>query len=78
MQGLQNIVKNRENPEITNPTLIMTGEFDIELAKKMAEEWHIDHNNSAYFMIENAGHCANIDQPEVFNKKVKAFIDNYN
>ena len=41
----------------------------------MAKEWHIEINNSEYFMIENAGHCANIDKPLEFNKVVKEFID---
>lgn len=75
MQGLQNVIKDRKNIKTEYPTLILTGEFDIELAKKMSKEWHTDLENSEYFIIENAGHCANIDNPLVFNKVVKEFID---
>jgi 3-oxoadipate enol-lactonase len=78
MEGLQNVIKDRINIEINYPTLIMTGEFDIELAKKMAQSWHSDLENSDYYMIENAGHCANIDEVLVFNQKVKEFIDKNN
>ncbi len=78
MQGLQNVIKDRKNIKTEYPTLILTGEFDIELAKKMAKEWHSDLDNSEYFIIENAGHCANIDKPLVFNKVVKEFIDRNN
>jgi pimeloyl-ACP methyl ester carboxylesterase len=55
--------------------LILTGEFDIELAKKMAKEWHSELDNSKYFMIENGGHCANIDKSLEFNKIVIDFVD---
>lgn len=74
MQGLRNVIKDRENINPQYPTFILTGEFDIDLAKKMAEEWHSEIDNSEYFMIENAGHCANIDKPLEFNKLVESFI----
>jgi pimeloyl-ACP methyl ester carboxylesterase len=78
MQGIKNIVKDRIDIEVNYPTLIMTGEFDIELAKKMAKDWLSNLDNSDYYMIENGGHCANIDEPLVFNKKVMEFIDKNN
>lgn len=74
MQGLQNVIKDRENVISEYPTLILTGEFDIDLAKKMAKEWHSEIDNSEYYMIENAGHCANIDKPQEFNEIVEEFI----
>lgn len=74
MQGLQNVIKDRKNIKFNYPILIMTGEFDIELAKKMAQSWHSGLENSEYYMIANGGHCANIDEPEIFNKKVEEFI----
>lgn len=77
MQGLQNVIKDREvNPQY--PTLILTGEFDIDLAKKMAKKWHSEIDNSEYFMIENAGHCANIDKPLEFNEIVGRFLQKNN
>ncbi len=74
MQGLQNVIKNRKNIKPKYPTLMLIGECDIELSKKMAKEWHSELDNSKYFMIENAGHCANIDKSIEFNKIVIDFI----
>ncbi|RLD84921.1 MAG: alpha/beta hydrolase [Bacteroidetes bacterium] len=75
MQGLQNVIKDRNIINTQYPTLILTGEYDIELAKKMAKEWHSGIDNSKYLVIENAGHCANIDKPLEFNKIVMEFIE---
>jgi pimeloyl-ACP methyl ester carboxylesterase len=75
MQGLQNVIKDRKNIKSQYSTLILTGEFDIDLATKMAKEWHSGLNNSKYLIIENAGHCANIDKPLEFNKIVNEFIE---
>jgi len=74
MRGLQNVIKDRKNINHPYPTLILAGEFDIDLAKKMAKEWHSELDNSEYFMIENAGHCANMDKPAEFNELVEKFI----
>ena len=75
MQGLQNVIKNRLNSKPHYPTLILTGEFDIELAKIMAKEWHSEIENSKSYLIENAGHCANLDKPLEFNRILKEFIE---
>jgi pimeloyl-ACP methyl ester carboxylesterase len=75
MQGLQNVIKDRTSIKPQYSTLILTGEYDIELSKKMAKEWHSEIENSKYYLIENAGHCANIDKPLEFNKIVKEFIE---
>lgn len=78
MQGLQNVIKGRKSIKPQYPTLILTGEFDIDLATKMAKEWHSELNKSKYLIIENAGHCANIDKPLKFNKMVNEFIEGNN
>jgi len=38
MQGLQNLIKDRKNIKPKYPTLLLIGEFDIALSKKMAKE----------------------------------------
>ena len=75
MQGLQNMIKDRNNSKPKYPTLMLIGEFDIELSKRMAKKWHSELYNSQYFMIKNAGHCANIDKPLEFNEIVIEFIE---
>ncbi len=77
MQGLQNVIKYRKIIKPKYPTLILAAEFDIELAKKLAKEWHGNLENSEYFMIKDAGHCANMDNPLEFNWLVKEFINTH-
>ena len=74
MQGLQNVVKDRETTQPKYPILIVNGEQDIDLAVKMAKELHSEIENSKFEIIKKAGHCANMDRPEEFNQIVKSFI----
>ncbi len=74
MQGLQNVIKDRKKIRTQYPILILTGEFDIELIKEIAEEWYTEIDNSEFTMIEDAGHCANIDKPDLFNRILKTFL----
>lgn len=74
MSGLGNILKQRENIVRNYPLLILCGDKDIELAKRMSKKWHESEPASKFQMIENAGHCANMDDPDTFNKIVMSFI----
>lgn len=75
MQGLQNVIKDRPHVNPKYPLLILTGESDIALAQKMAKEWHSATDKSIFYIIKNAGHCANMDNPLQFNKLVEIFIE---
>ena len=44
------------------------------MAKKMSEQWHKEEVQSELFFIKDAGHCANMDNSEMFNKVVFDFI----
>ncbi len=74
MPGLQNVIKDREKIKTRYPSLILAGEFDIQLIKEIAEEWQAEIDNSKYYMIKDAGHCANIDNPDLFNRKLETFL----
>ena len=76
MQGIQEMIQDRAHIKPKYPTLILTGELDIELAQKMSRDWHQNNDNSQYFCIKDAGHCANIDQPDMFNELLDDFISN--
>ncbi len=78
MPGLKKIITDRENTKPQYPTLILTGEFDMDIEKEMSKEWHLEIDDSEYFMFENAGHCANIDKPAEFNEYVEDFIRKVN
>ncbi len=74
MAGLGNIVKHREGIIRNYPLLIISGDKDIELAIKMSKKWHQENPSSEFSMIENAGHCANMDDPDAFNAILMDFI----
>jgi len=73
MSGLDKLTANR-NVQKSFPLLILSGEKDNELALKMAKEWHKEEQISKMLFIENAGHCANMDNAEEFNNVVMNFI----
>jgi len=74
MSGLGNIVKERKGVDQNYPLLILSGEKDIELALKMSKKWHEENPSSEFYIIENAGHCANMDNPDAFNRVLLGFI----
>ena len=63
--------------ERTYPLLILVGEKDTEPVLKEANRWHNrEQKNSKLFIIEKAGHCANMDNAEDFNEILMNFINN--
>jgi len=74
MSGLSKVLQKREGIVLAYPLLIISGEKDIELSKKSSKEWHDSEPKSQYHLIENAGHCANMDNSEKFNELLLAFI----
>ncbi len=76
MPGLKNILKLRKNSYVHYPLLLLCGENDLELVKDVCKKWNKRVSKSKYYIIKNAGHCANMDNPEVFNKIVMNFIEN--
>lgn len=74
MTGLGNVIKQRDSITRTYPLLILCGDEDIELAKRMSKKWHDSEPTSEFHVIENAGHCANMDNAAEFNSIVMNFI----
>lgn len=62
--------------KIKVPTALIFGEDDkitnLETAKKM----HAEIPNSKLFIIKNAGHYSNLEQPEQFNASLSDFLGN--
>ncbi len=75
MAGLAKVLQKRENIKRDYPLLILCGDKDLELAQRMNKKWHESDTTSLYSIIERAGHCANMDNPEDFNRIVSAFIN---
>ncbi|MBK7711345.1 MAG: hypothetical protein IPJ37_10630 [Bacteroidales bacterium] len=74
MSGLSNVLQKRDGVKLSFPLLIMSGENDIELAKNQAKGRQDSQSNSKYYLIENAGHCANMDNSDRFNEILMDFI----
>ncbi len=74
MSGLKNVVKHRQGVVQNYPLLLLSGDKDIELAIRMSKKWHQENPSSEFHMFENAGHCANMDAPNAFNRVVEQFI----
>jgi 3-oxoadipate enol-lactonase len=60
--------------QITMPVLLLCGKEDKVTPVEQAEFMHRNISNSTLIIISNAGHIANIEQPEIFNKYVSEFI----
>lgn len=76
MSALGNIIAKREDNVRSYPLLILSGEKDNELALSVARKWHDKESESKFYIIKDAGHCANMDSPIEFNKTVLDFITN--
>lgn len=56
------------------PVLLLCGSEDKVTPPEQAEFMHSNISNSTLYIISNAGHMANMEQPEAFNKYVADFI----
>lgn len=74
MSGLDKLIADRPNTDCHYPLLILTGERDVDLSIKTAKQWHADVPTSQISIIENAGHCANMDNSAKFNELLMAFL----
>jgi pimeloyl-ACP methyl ester carboxylesterase len=78
MSGLDKLIANRPEARRDYPLLILSGEKDVELAVNLTRQWYKDDPESQMYIIENAGHCANMDNPEKFNETLMEFLSNLN
>ena len=74
MTGMDGLIASRLNIEYPYPLLILAGEKDITLAITSAQSWHQDIPTNQFEIIQNAGHCANLDNALEFNKRLKNFL----
>lgn len=73
MTSLEKIMNCNDNLP-SYPLLIMVGEFDSDSALMLASKWHLERLTSKIIIINDAGHCANMDNPVSFNKALFDFI----
>lgn len=75
MSGLGKVLQQRNNIIRNHPLLILSGDKDLELSRKLSKMWHERDATSEFHVIENAGHCANMDNAEAFNNLVMRFVN---
>jgi 3-oxoadipate enol-lactonase len=71
--GLFNSVKRLG--EIQAPTLVVMGEKDTTVSPSRQQVLADGIANSSRLIIVNAGHAAPVDQPEIFNRNLLAFLE---
>lgn len=74
MSGMNRLFVPRETP-VTYPFHIIYGEHDLPLAREAAINLHKLEPNSRLTMLQGAGHCANLDEPLLFNAELERFLD---
>ncbi|XSG76444.1 alpha/beta fold hydrolase [Herpetosiphon llansteffanensis] len=56
------------------PLLILVGEHDQAIIVQAGREWQQRQPSAEQHVLPNAGHCANMDNPELFNQRVLDFL----
>jgi pimeloyl-ACP methyl ester carboxylesterase len=73
MAGMSKIL-DKTSRTLSQPLLIVTGEQDLPILLSSAKDWQKREPNAILQIIPNAGHCANMDNPAVFNRVLGEFI----
>jgi pimeloyl-ACP methyl ester carboxylesterase len=63
-----------EAKQVTQPTLLLTGERSIKALQAMVEELHRTMPNNKMFKVRNAGHLPHIDNPKECNDLIVKFL----
>jgi pimeloyl-ACP methyl ester carboxylesterase len=63
-----------EIKNISIPTLVLVGDEDVATVPEKARRIHKQINGSVFEIIKGAGHSSSIEQPELVNHAIAAFI----
>lgn len=63
--------------KINVPTLILQGEFDTVIPMSAAKSLNDKIPNSQLFLIPNAGHLSNLENPAAFNELIAKFLKQF-
>jgi 3-oxoadipate enol-lactonase len=73
MSGMSKILDKTPHT-LPQPLLIVTGEHDLPIILTNAQDWQKREPNVRLQVIPQAGHCANMDNPQAFNRIVADFL----
>jgi 3-oxoadipate enol-lactonase len=62
-------------PQVSVPTLVITGEEDEMIPVEESQRMAAAVPGAKLVILPNAGHLANVEQPEAFNDALKAFLN---
>jgi pimeloyl-ACP methyl ester carboxylesterase len=74
MQGMEKLLKPKEDLQRKYPLLILVGDQDKLLSINLSKSWHKKEKASKFAWIKDAGHCANMDNGPEFNRVLSEFI----
>ncbi len=72
LAGLKNLVNRTSKNERKYKLLVGCGEYDIPSEIEIVNEW-AKREHCDKVIIKNAGHCANMDNPQEFNACLESF-----
>lgn len=75
MPGLNKLNYISKSPERKYPLLLMVGDQDVAVSVEYSQNWHKEDPDTQFVIIKNAGHNANMDNPEDYNRILKNFIE---
>jgi len=73
LASLNKMVNAREPIPRDYPLLIGCGQYDIPAEHTAIEQWKKNEPDCAVAILQGAGHCVNMDAPELFNKTLEQF-----
>jgi proline iminopeptidase len=71
---LQRFDLTPELPKFRQPTLVITGRFDMNVAPSVAYKIHKMIPNSQFVVFEQSGHLPFFEEPEIFVQTVARFL----
>ncbi|MNZ88835.1 3-oxoadipate enol-lactonase 2 [compost metagenome] len=73
MNGMNAFFVSNPSP-VPYPLMIVVGEHDLPVILESSRQWHELEKGSHYTLLPGAGHCANADTPDAFNRAVAHFL----
>ncbi|MCU0491953.1 MAG: alpha/beta hydrolase [Chloroflexaceae bacterium] len=73
MAGVDSIMRPAYEP-FSQPLHIICGQHERPLLHDVAATWQQQQPGSVYHVIEDAGHCANMDNPAAFNNLLLGWL----
>lgn len=76
MSGLNSMVNVCKPKKRNYPLLIGCGEHDVPMEHTAVKMWKSTEPDAGVVILNGAGHCANMDVPELFNDTLHKFFEN--